>query len=196
AGADATVTAAAPTPPDLPRQVATELTASPPLVSSSEVEGQATATTDTKTRWSPPLSRVLVASRITGRLSVVPPPRWGPPLPRATVAARIAARLAAAPAPRWGPSLPRSVVVSRIADRLLPAPPDVLAADDEVKESVPMDWTAAQLDEETKESVPMDWTAAQLDEETKESVPMDWTAAQLDEETKESEAPATTPATT
>ncbi|CAI5734324.1 unnamed protein product [Peronospora destructor] len=46
--------------------------------------------------------------------------RWSPPLPRPLIASRVASHLAKASAPRWGPPLPRSVVVSRIADRLLP----------------------------------------------------------------------------
>ncbi|KAG3065071.1 hypothetical protein PI125_g24064 [Phytophthora idaei] len=155
AGAGATVAAAVQAEPDLPRQDSTELAASPQLVSPTNVEvadvaAQATGAEASAKRWGPPLPRVLVASRIAGRLSTVPPP----PLPRTTVAARIATRIAATPAPRWGPPLPRSVVVSRIANRLILEPPGALAEGDDTKDSEPMDWTAAWPDEETKESEP------------------------------------------
>ena len=107
--ATATVSAAAITVSALPLQDSSELTASPPLVSSSTVDLQVTDDDDT-----------------------VPPSttRWSSPLPRALIASRVAARLDEVPAPRWGPPLPRSVVASRIADRLLP--PDL--DDEETKE--------------------------------------------------------------
>uniref|UniRef100_A0AAV1VNW4 Reverse transcriptase n=1 Tax=Peronospora matthiolae TaxID=2874970 RepID=A0AAV1VNW4_9STRA len=88
AGAVNATATVADTEPVLPRQDPPVLTVSPP-------QSSTTHDRSTESRWSPPLPRQLVASRVASRLSEVPAPRWGPPLPR-------------------------SVVVSRIADRLLP----------------------------------------------------------------------------
>ncbi|KAG2959253.1 hypothetical protein PC118_g23113, partial [Phytophthora cactorum] len=153
-GVEATVTAAAQAEPDLPHQD-TELTASPPLASSSDVDVQ---DLQDQSRWGPPLSRALVTTRIADRLGELPPPRWGPPLPRTIVASRIAARLDAIPAPRWDPPLPRDLVASRIAARLAP-PTEPPLQPDSVMVEMPTEPALPQpmevtVDEETKESEP------------------------------------------
>ncbi|KAE9268643.1 hypothetical protein PF008_g31072, partial [Phytophthora fragariae] len=75
-GAEATVDSATTATPDLPRQASSELAASHPQASSTDVDLQGQdAEAQARGRWGPPLAREVVASRIADRLGATEPPR-------------------------------------------------------------------------------------------------------------------------